>query len=92
MPYYTFFDEENVEWNAFMSISEMEQFLKDNPSVDVRPSAPAIGDAIRIGVNKFEGKKSQQWRDTFRNMRDRLGGKNFVGNQVNEICDNGRGH
>lgn len=35
MPEYTFFNTESgMEWDDFMSISEKEKFLKDNPKVE----------------------------------------------------------
>jgi hypothetical protein len=35
MPEYTFFNTESgMEWDDFMSISEKEEFLKDNPKVE----------------------------------------------------------
>ena len=52
MPTYTFYNKRTKEtWSEFMSISEMEQFIKKK-HIQILPSAPAIVDPIGIGITK----------------------------------------
>lgn len=53
MPTYTFLNTEtNEEFTDFMSISNMEEFLKNNPHITQVLSAPAIADPTRLGMRK----------------------------------------
>ena len=55
MPIYDFKNTETgeIEENKIMSISQREQYLKDNPHMTtVITSAPAIGDSVQLGVKK----------------------------------------
>ena len=54
MPTYQYIDEETGEVSErFMSISNMEQFEKDNPNMKKYiTSAPAIGDSVRLGIKR----------------------------------------
>ncbi len=57
MPTYTFFNKKtNKEEERFCTIAEMESYLKKNPDWDVRPAAPLIGDPVRQGIKKPDGK------------------------------------
>jgi hypothetical protein len=57
MPTYTFYNEEmGVEFDLFMSMSEREEYLKNNPKVTQMPSAPAIAGDHIMGVGpKVDG-------------------------------------
>ena len=55
MPTYKFLNplNNNEEFELFMSISEMEEYLKTNPHIQpLMNGAPAIGDSIRLGLRK----------------------------------------
>ena len=55
MPIYDFKNTETgeIEENKIMSISQREQYLKDNPHMTPHiASAPPIGDPIKLGVTK----------------------------------------
>jgi hypothetical protein len=53
MPTYTFRNSDTDEIiEQFMSISEREPFLENNPHLKQVPTAPAIVDPINIGVTK----------------------------------------
>lgn len=55
MPIYDFKNTETgeIEENRIMSISQREQYLKDNPHMTPHiASAPPIGDPIKLGVTK----------------------------------------
>ena len=55
MPIYQYKNEETGEVSDhFMSISTMEQFEKDNPHMKKVIHAPALGDAMRLGVRKTD--------------------------------------
>lgn len=55
MPIYTFRDKESLEeFDKFMKIADREQFLIDNPNLEVVIGAPAIADSVRIGVKKAD--------------------------------------
>ena len=55
MPIYDFKNTETgeIEENKIMSISQREQYLKDNPHMSPHISkAPPLGDPIKLGVTK----------------------------------------
>ena len=53
MPTYTFLNKDtNETFEKFMSISEREEYLQDNPNIEQTLNAPAIGDPVRLGVKK----------------------------------------
>ena len=54
MPTYEFRNKETGEiTEAFMKISERDQYLKDNPHLEsIMTQAPAMGDPVRLGVTK----------------------------------------
>lgn len=53
MPYYTFTNTEtNETYDKILSISEREEYLKDNPHIQQRLSTPSLGDPVRLGVTK----------------------------------------
>lgn len=76
MPTYTFRDKKTGEEHTeYMSIQEMEKYLKKNKQMDVVPSAPFIGDSVRQG----QVKPSDGFRDILREMRHKLGKKQTTG-------------
>ncbi|MDB4786113.1 hypothetical protein OAG36_00095 [bacterium] len=55
MPIYQYKNEETGEISDhYMSISSMEEFEKDNPHMKKIIHAPALGDAMRLGVRKTD--------------------------------------
>lgn len=55
MPTYNFINKKSGEtFSEFMSISEMEQKLKENEDLDVLCGAPLIGDPIRLGLQHVD--------------------------------------
>jgi hypothetical protein len=53
MPTYTFLNKEtNEEFTDMMSISAMEEFLKNNSHITQVIGAPAIADPTRLGMRK----------------------------------------
>lgn len=55
MPIYQYKNEETGEvTDKLMSIADMEQFDIDNPHMKKIIHAPAIGDAMRLGVRKTD--------------------------------------
>ena len=55
MPIYQYKNEETGEvTDKLMSISTMEQFDIDNPHMKKIIHAPALGDAMRLGVRKID--------------------------------------
>ncbi|MEK9696826.1 MAG: hypothetical protein VW270_13785, partial [Candidatus Poseidoniales archaeon] len=51
----------------FMGISEMENYIKDNPNMELAPATPAIVS----GVASARMKPDQGFRDVLRNIKKR---------------------
>lgn len=71
MPLYNFKNKSTEEvTERFMSISAMEQFLVDNPDMEIyHASAPAIGDTVRMGMKKTP----ESFRNLLKNISKRAG-------------------
>ncbi len=55
MPTYTFRNQETEEeFTTVMTISEREEFLKNNPHIKQCLATPAFADSARIGVRKID--------------------------------------
>ena len=53
MPTYTFRNTETEEiFDKLMSWNSREEFLKDNPNLEVIMGAPFMGDSVRLGIRK----------------------------------------
>lgn len=53
MPTYTFRNiESGEETTEYLSISELDKFLKKNKHLEQVIGAPAIGDSVRLGLKK----------------------------------------
>ena len=73
MPTYTLRDKKTgKETELFMSISEMEQYEKDHPEIEVACGAPRLG----YHINRM--KPSEDFRDRLREMK-----KHHPGNTIN---------
>lgn len=68
MPTYTFYNKETEEEKTeFMTISGMEDFLKENPLWDVRPSAPGIGYNYPVKSSKPDSR----WKEVLTSIKNR---------------------
>ncbi len=66
MPTYDFLNTKtNKMEEVFMSISEMEEYLEQNPHIDIAPAAPAIVS----GVNT-EQKMDTGWKETLQKISE----------------------
>lgn len=76
MPLYNFHNKDTGEvTEQFMSISSMEQYLVDNPNVEIHHSgAPAIGDTVRLGLKKTP----ESFRHLLKNISKRAGRRSTV--------------
>jgi len=55
MPTYTFRNKETQETEThILSLSQREKYLQDNPDMIQVPSAPAIGDSVRLGIRRID--------------------------------------
>ena len=53
MPTYTFRNKDSEEiFDKFMSWNSREEYLKENPNLEVIMGAPAMGDSVRLGIRK----------------------------------------
>jgi len=53
MPTYTFRNTETKEiYDKIMSWNSREEYLKENPNLEVIIGAPAMGDVVRLGIRK----------------------------------------
>ena len=53
MPTYTFRNTETEEiFHKIMSWNSREEYLKENPNLEVIMGAPAMGDSVRLGIRK----------------------------------------
>lgn len=55
MPTYTFVNKDNGEEQThFFTLSERENFLKDNPHMTQKLTTPAFGDSVRLGIRRID--------------------------------------
>ena len=53
MPTYTFRNKDTEEiFDKLMSWNSREEYLKENPNLEVIIGAPAMGDVVRLGIRK----------------------------------------
>ena len=53
MPTYTFRNKDSEEiFDKIMSWDSREDYLKENPNLEVIIGAPAMGDVVRLGIRK----------------------------------------
>jgi hypothetical protein len=67
MPTYRFLNNDtSEEYVEFMSISEREEYLKNNPNVvQLLNGAPSVGDSVRLGLRK----PAESFRDILREVK-----------------------
>lgn len=55
MPTYTFVDTETGEEQThILSLSQREDFIKENPNLKQKLSTPAFGDSVRLGIRRID--------------------------------------
>jgi hypothetical protein len=75
MPNYTFINKQtNEEFDEFMSISELDDFIKNNPHLEQAISAPSIADPTRLGLRKPDS----GFRDVLKRVKKASGRNNTV--------------
>jgi hypothetical protein len=53
MPTYTFRNKDTEEiYDKIMSWNSREEYLRENPNLETILGAPAMGDAVRLGIRK----------------------------------------
>ncbi len=73
MPTYTFRDKESNEiYDKIMSWNSREEYLKENPNLEVIIGAPAMGDSVRLGIRKPD--------DGFREVLSKISNANYKSN------------
>lgn len=66
MPTYDFLNTNtNKMEELFMSISEMEEYVKENPHIQIAPAAPAIISGVNI-----EQKMDTGWKETLQKISE----------------------
>jgi hypothetical protein len=80
MPTYDFRNKDTGEvFEKIMRISEMEQYLSDNPSIEIYHSqGPALGDPVRLGIRKVD--------KGFKEVLQKIHSKT-PGSQLNTLAD-----
>jgi hypothetical protein len=76
MPTYAFYNKETGELTEkFMSFSERDKFLEENPHMEQRiAGAPAIGDSVRMGMRKPDA----SFRDLLKHVSKRAGRRSTI--------------
>jgi hypothetical protein len=76
MPTYAFYNKETGELTEkFMSFSERDKFLEENPNMEQRiAGAPAIGDSVRMGMRKPDA----SFRDLLKHVSKRAGRRSTI--------------
>ena len=74
MPLYTFINEEGNSFELLCSISEMETFLKENPTTKRVLSTAKIGDPNRYGSKT---KPDNAFREVLREVKHKNYGSNI---------------
>ena len=73
MPTYTFRNKTTGEvFDKLMSFSSREEYLADNPELEVVMGAPAMGDSVRLGVRRND--------DGFREVLSKINSANYKSN------------
>lgn len=55
MPTYTFINKDTGEEQThFLTLSERETFLQENPNMTQKLSTPAFGDSVRLGIRRID--------------------------------------
>jgi len=81
MPTYTFRDIETEEiYDKIMSWNSREEYLKDNPNLEVIMGAPAMGDSVRLGIRRPD--------QGFNEVLSKIHAANYKSNLANKLSRN----
>ena len=78
MPTYIFRNNETGEvFEKLMSWDTRQEYLKDNPNLEVIMGAPAMGDSVRLGVRRID--------NGFREVLSKIGSANYKSNLTDKL-------
>ncbi|MFZ9611162.1 MAG: hypothetical protein ACO294_10725 [Methylococcales bacterium] len=78
MPTYTFQNKDTGElFDKIMSFNSRQEYLKENPNLEVVMGAPAMGDSVRLGVRKPD--------DGFREVMSKIHAANYKSNLSDKL-------
>jgi hypothetical protein len=78
MPTYTFLNKETGEvFDKLMSYSSRQEYLEQNPNLEIVMGAPAMGDSVRLGIRRTD--------DGFREVLSRIGAANYKSNLSDKL-------
>ena len=78
MPLYSFRNTETGETHdKLMTWDDREQYLSNNPALEVIIGAPAVGDSVRLGIRKPD--------DGFREVLSKSGAANYKSNLSDKL-------
>lgn len=78
MPTYTFRDVNSGEiFDKLMSYDSRQEYLKDNPHLEVVMGSPAMGDSVRLGIRRND--------DGFREVLSKIGAANYKSNLKDKL-------
>lgn len=78
MPTYTFHNKDTGEiFDKLMSFSSRQEYLEQNPQLEVIMGAPAMGDSVRLGVRRND--------DGFREVLSKIGAANYKSNLTDKL-------
>lgn len=78
MPIYTFKNKETGEvFDKLISLSDRENYLRDNPQLEQMLGATAIGDSVRLGIRKPD--------DGFREVLSKIHAANYKSNLKDKL-------
>lgn len=78
MPTYTFRDKNTGEvFDKLMSFNSRQEYLQENPQLEVIMGAPVMGDSVRLGIRKND--------DGFREVLSKIGSANYKSNLKDKL-------
>lgn len=78
MPTYIFRNKDTGEvFEKLMSWDSRQEYLEQNPTLEVLMGAPAMGDSVRLGIRKND--------DGFREVLSKISAANYKSNLSNKL-------
>lgn len=78
MPTYTFRNTETGEvFDKLMSYASRQEYLEQNPKLEVIMGSPAMGDSVRLGIRKND--------DGFREVLSKISAANYKSNLKDKL-------
>lgn len=78
MPLYTFKNKDSGEvFDKLMSYASREEYLKENPNLEVVLGATAMGDSVRLGIRRND--------DGFREVLSKISAANYRSNLSDKL-------